>query len=128
VPLTLATSELHEMQRPSFGDHVRIAVSAETTAVGISAREGVVSGFTTPSITNVEVVGHTTDDYAVAVMIDSLNNETFWLAEHLVEFLDHAAGTEIWVSGSTFKEIRNGDGSWRKMAITSRRQPWWKFW
>lgn len=116
------------MTRPSFGDHVKIAVSPETTAAGLAGLEGSVSGFTTPSVTSVQVIGKADDDYAVAVMVESRNDETYWFAEHLVEFLDHAAATEIWVSGSPFKEVRNADGSWRKVPAASRRKSCWKFW
>jgi hypothetical protein len=59
-------------------------------------------------------------------MIEARNDETYWFAEDLLEFLDHAPGTEVWVSGAPFKEIRNADGSWRRVPIS--RKPWWKFW
>jgi hypothetical protein len=115
------------MTSPSFGDHVRIRVSEATTAAGIAGLEGSVSGFTTPSVTGVEVIGKTDEDYALAVMVEARSDETFWLPEELVEFLDHAPGTEIWVTGARTKEVRNPDGSWRQVAIP-RGKPWWKFW
>ncbi|HEX3068605.1 MAG TPA: hypothetical protein VHX14_08510 [Thermoanaerobaculia bacterium] len=115
------------MTRPSFGDHVKIRITEATEAAGIAGLEGSVSGFTTPSVTNVEVIGKTQDDYALSVMIEARNDDTFWLAEELVEFLDHAPNTEIWVTGASFKEVRNADGSWRQVPLPRRRR-WWQFW
>jgi hypothetical protein len=114
------------MPTPTFGDHVRVIDTHETQAVSLAGVHGTVSGFTTPSVTGVEVIGRPNDDYAVAVMIEARNDETYWFAEDLLEFLDHAPGTEVWVSGAPFKEIRNADGSWRRAPIS--RKPWWKFW
>ncbi len=116
------------MTKPSFGDHVRIIVNETTTAAGVAGLEGTVSGFTTPSETDIEVIGQPTDDYAVAVMFESRNDATFWFAEDLIEFLDHAPGTEIWLGGSPFKVVRNLDGSWRQVTLNSPRKRWWQFW
>jgi hypothetical protein len=116
------------MTRPTFGDHVRIAVTPETTAAGVAGLEGSVYGFTTPSVTGVNVIGRVGEDYALAVVIESRGGETFWLEEALVELIDHAPGTEIWAAGSPFKSVRNPDGSWRREARDSARKPWWRFW
>ena len=62
-----------------------------------SGQTGIVQGFTTPSQTRVEVIGDSTDDYAIAVMIEG-KSEALWFAENVLEFL-----------GSS---TRNDCGSW----------------
>ncbi len=44
-------------QRPSLGDHVRILDDPAAAEGGWAGREGTCYGFTTPSLTGVEVVG-----------------------------------------------------------------------
>ncbi len=54
-------------------------------------------GETTPSVKGVEVIGEVRDDYAINVHLDG-RDEDLWFADDLVEFVDHAAGTEMWRS------------------------------
>jgi|GEM_PF-1467179 len=105
------------MTTPTFGDNVRIRSTPETEAVRIAGAPGSVSGFTTPSVTNVEVIGTLQDDYALAVSIDT-TGETYWLPPELVEFVDHAPGTELWVSGSRSKSVRTETGEWIGVPLT----------
>ena len=58
---------MSEAIRPSFGDNVVIRSTRETEAAGVAGRTGSVTGFTTPSVTGVEVVGGTAEDYALGV-------------------------------------------------------------
>jgi hypothetical protein len=48
-----------------FGDHVRIRATEETERLRLAGREGVVFGWTTPSVTGVEVIGTPAEDYAI---------------------------------------------------------------
>jgi hypothetical protein len=102
----------------SFGDNVRIAESPETAQAGISGRLGCVYGVTTPSVTNVEVIGELRADCAINVHVEELN-ESFWLASELVEFVDHSPGSEVWIQGAPAKSVRQADGSWREVPIDS---------
>src|SRR5580704_14574862 len=79
---------------PQFGDHVRIRTTPLTAQLGLAGLIGTVYGETTPSVTGVEVIGDVTDDYAVNVMIED-RHEALWFGPQLIEFVDHAAGSEI---------------------------------
>lgn len=122
---------------PSFGDNVRIRSTPETERLNFAGRQGTVSGFTTPSVTGVEAIGSPLDDYAVAVMFEDAAVQDAWFAADLVEFIDHAPGTEIRVGN--LKAVRNADGTWNETTIEGapiepREQPgvtrkrWWQFW
>ena len=92
-----------------FGDHVRITTTEQTERLGLAGREGTVFGFTTPSVTAVKVIGVSTDDYAINVHFDHLN-ESFWFAEDLIEFIDHQPGQVIGLGN--LELVRNSDGEW----------------
>jgi hypothetical protein len=96
--------------RPSLGDHVRILDHPETSAGGWAGREGTCYGFTTPSVTGVEVIGKTEDDDALSVGFD--DGQSAWFAPHLVEFLDHAPGLEITIGDNRL--VRDESGEWRE--------------
>ena len=96
-----------------FSDRVRIRASEETTRLGLAGREGVVFGWTTPSVTSVSVIGTQPDDFAVNVHVDELD-EGFWLAEDLLEFLDHQEGTVIGLDGVDIEWVRLADGGWQE--------------
>ncbi len=77
-----------------------------------------------------EIIGELTEDFAVAVMFEP-SNEVYWFAVELLEFIDHAAGTEIELKGIPKKWVRTETGEWietikGKAGETRRR--WWKFW
>ena len=94
-----------------FGDKVRIAVAVETEALGLAGKSGVVFGFTTPSVTGVNVVGPSTDDCAINVFFDELD-DSYWFAPHLVELIDHNPGLVASLDGSDIEHVRMPDGSW----------------
>jgi hypothetical protein len=68
----------------SFGDNVRILESDSTIASGHADRIGVCYGMTTPSVTEVEVVGDAGDDVALNVHFDDEAVEDAWFAPELV--------------------------------------------
>jgi hypothetical protein len=83
---------------PSFGDSVRIRSSVETESRGVAGLVGQVCGQTTPSVTGVEIIGEIFSDYAINVYFED-RHESFWFAASLVEFVDHAPGTEVTLDG-----------------------------
>ncbi len=97
-----------------FGDRVRIKESAETSAAGIAGVEGDIYGMTTPSVTNVEVIGGAPEDCALNISIESLK-KTFWVRPDLVEVLHHNAGMEMVVGN--IRAVRLADGSWIESEI-----------
>src|SRR6185436_9990147 len=95
----------------TFGDNVRVRATPETEACGVAGLVGQVYGETTPSVTGVSVNGHLTRDYAVNVHFEG-RKETFWFASELLEFVDHAAGTEIRLDGVPKTWTRKKSGEW----------------
>lgn len=72
---------------------------------------GQVYGETTPSVTNVEVIGEIKEDYATNVFSND-RNESFWFSPELLGFVDHAPGTEIRLDGVPKKWVRTASGEW----------------
>jgi hypothetical protein len=96
-----------------FADRVRIKASDETSRLGLAGLEGVVHGWTTPSVTGVEVVGDRGEDYAVNVHFEE-RGEGLWFAEDLVELVDHGAGTVVTLDGVDKEWVRLADGEWQE--------------
>jgi len=113
----------HDPANVSYGDNVRIHRTAETEQLGIADMIGNIFGETTPSETRVEVIGKPEVDYALNVYFDTLDM-SYWLAPHLLEFVNHAPGTEVHVHGSPFKSVRQPDGTWKDIPVNPVRQPW----
>ena len=114
----------------SFGDNVRVRSTPETESAGLAGLRGQVYGCTTPSQTGVEVVGELKNDYAVNVFF-AASDEAYWLAPELLEFVDHAAGTEISLAGVAKKWVRTESGEWLESETgdpPQARRPWWQFW
>jgi hypothetical protein len=115
-------------QHISFGDNVRVRSTPETIGRGLAAQTGQVYGVTTPSVTNVEVIGTLTEtDCAFNVHFND-RNESFWFAAELLELLDHAPGTEIRLDGVPKKWTRLAAGTWVEETTSDTRKSWWKFW
>jgi hypothetical protein len=90
---------------------------------------GQVFGYTIPSITRVEVVGHLTSDFAVNVHFEDLG-QSFWIAPEVLEFVGQAADTVVSV-GAGKAWTREEDGSWREDPMAVSPTPprrWWKPW
>ncbi len=113
----------HDPANVSYGDNVRILRTAETERLGIADMIGNVYGETTPSESRVEVIGKPEADYALNVYFDCLDMG-YWLAPHLLEFVNHAPGTEIHVHGSPFKSVRQPDGTWKDIPVNPVRRSW----
>jgi hypothetical protein len=93
----------------SFGDNVRVASTPLTTSLNLAGLSGAVYGETTPSVTGVEVIGEATGDYVINVQLDS-RDESLWFAPDLLEFIDHAPGTEIEIGNKRL--VRSESGEW----------------
>ena len=94
----------------SFGDHVRIVAAPVTEECGYAGAFGQVYGITTPSVTGVAVVGESDEDVAYNVQFEAPDLEGAWFAPRLVEFVDHAPGTDARIGDRRF--IRRPDGGW----------------
>jgi hypothetical protein len=93
----------------SFGDHVRVVSTPLTETLGLSGLSGQVYGETRPSVTGVEVIGEIADDYAINVQLERRSG-ALWFARQLLEFIDHAPGTEIVIG--TKRLVRTASGEW----------------
>ncbi len=97
--------------RIDFGDRVRIVRTEETEQRGFADAIGQVMGFTTPSLTGInDVIGGSDMDVAVAVEFESPELGDAWFTPSLVEFVDHAPGTEISIGEKRLR--RTSDGGW----------------
>jgi hypothetical protein len=114
---------------PSFDDKVQIRATPETEANGTAGLVGKVFGWTTPSETDVNVIGELTSDYALNVFFEK-RHESFWFPAELVEFIDHAPDTEISLDGVPKKWVRNATGGWDEESRQHETigKPWWQFW
>jgi len=104
-----------------YGDNVRIRRTPETERLGIAEAIGNVYGETTPSETGVEVIGELVSDYAHQVYFESLK-KSYWFAPEMLEFVNHAPGTEVHVHGTAFKSVRQRDGTWKDVPIDPTAQ------
>ena len=104
-----------------YGDNVRIRRTPETERLGIAEVIGNVYGETTPSETGVEVIGELLSDYAHQVYFESLK-KSYWFAPEMLEFVNHAPGTEVHVHGTAFKSVRQRDGTWKDVPIDPTAQ------
>jgi hypothetical protein len=100
---------------PDFGDRVRIKESPETLSARVAGLEGDVYGFTTPSVTGVEVIGGAPDDYALNVSLPDRDAE-LWFRPDLVELLHHNPGTVMQVGD--VQAVRQPDGSWLETSVS----------
>ncbi|MGH7687517.1 MAG: hypothetical protein ACREN2_11975 [Candidatus Dormibacteria bacterium] len=94
-------------------DNVRIASTPETLSLGYGGRLGVCYGSTIPTVTGVDVIGSTSDDYALNVHFESADVDDAWFAADLVELVDHGVGTRITIGSKAF--VRRDDGSWEQL-------------
>jgi hypothetical protein len=46
--------------------------------------------------------------------------EAYWFAPDLLEFVDHAIGTEIRIEGVSKKWVRTADGDWEESQVAQR--------
>jgi hypothetical protein len=100
-------------------DRVRVRATSLTEEAGLAGRTGQVYGETRPSSSGVardEILGELTEDYAVNVRFDELK-KTVWLTRDLLEFVDHAPGTQITAGGNT--RVRAATGEWIETSAES---------
>jgi hypothetical protein len=101
---------------PAFGDRVRIKEAPETRASGVAGLEGDVYGFTTPSVTAIEVVGGAPDDCAINVNVEPTGG-SMWFRPDLLELIHHNTGLEVLVGN--VRSIRQTDGSWLEVGSSN---------
>jgi hypothetical protein len=97
----------------SFGDHVRIVSNPETQRKGYAGRAGQRWGFTTPSVTNVDVVGGTEPDRAFNVHFEEDDIVDAWFVPDLVELIDLAPGTDVRIGDTHL--VRDAQGEWQRV-------------
>ena len=107
----------------SYGDNVRIRRTAETERLGVAEMIGNVYGEIAPSEATIQVIGELTSDYALNVYFEKLDT-SYWFAPHMLEFVDHAPGTEVFVHGSSYKSVHQRDGTWKQVPLHPERQSW----
>jgi hypothetical protein len=115
----------------SFGDRVKVKSNDITVAKGLDNKVGSVTGWSTPSMSGVDVLGGAADDFAISVLFDEFNGKdkvTIWFNEDHLEFVDYGVGQSIWIGNTV--ATRSADGSWVETVLGDAlaKKPWWKFW
>lgn len=91
----------------NLGDRVRIAATPETRATGWAGREGTYCGFTTPSVTEIEVIGRR-DDLGYNVLFDNEQDDA-WFDPSLVERLGFDPDGTVVFGDKRFRRAADGD-------------------
>lgn len=118
---------MEKRQGLAFADRVRIRDGSDTGKRRLAGRVGEIHGFTMPSASGVQVIGSSSHDVALGVYFEELK-EALWFAPELLEFVDHGAGTTIWVQGSEVEWVKTERGDWvqqRRLATLRRRLFGW---
>jgi hypothetical protein len=89
----------------------------------VAGRTGNVFGETTPSRSDVTVIGNPSRDWALNVFFEELN-QSFWFAEDLLEFLDHGPGSTITLDGVPKKWVRQESGEWLESDAPAEGSLW----
>ena len=112
----------------TFGDLVKVKSSKETIELNLANKTGEIFGETTPSITEVEVIGDVIDDYAINVFFEELD-EGYWFTQDLLEPIEGDPDREIEITVGNHTLTKNKDGSWEnKTKSLPEKKQWWKFW
>lgn len=107
LPAERAHHILQGVRDAELGDTVLIVESPDTIAGGYAGRSGTCYGFTTPSVTGVDVVGEPVDDHAFNVGFD--DGTSAWFQPSLVAVVDVNAGQVAVVGDKRFVRAPNGD-------------------
>ncbi len=108
---------------PGFGDNLRIRSTPQTESAGYAGLTGQVLGFTQPSILGETVVGELMEDFALNVYFED-RGEGAWFAPDLLEFVDHAPGSEFRVDGAAKAWIRTASGNWVEVTNPPAPRTW----
>ena len=107
---------------PQFGDRVLILKTEETASAGYAGREGFCHGFTTPSITGVNVIGYRGDDLAFNVSFDEEALDDIWFAPDCIAVIDRSPGLTAKVGDTEF--VRDADGTSQKVTAQASTGFW----
>jgi hypothetical protein len=91
----------------SFGDTVRILNTPETRAAECAERIGTCYGFTTPSVTGVEVIGRGGNDQALNVTFEG--GSSAWFDPSVVAFVGLNAGQTATIGDKRFVRLPTGE-------------------
>jgi hypothetical protein len=97
----------------SFGDNVRIRITPATQAAGVAGRTGNVTGFTTPSVMGIKVIGEVKEDFAFSVTFENPHAQ-LWFAPELIELVNRAPGQDIQLGQKRW--VRRADGGWDELS------------
>lgn len=104
-------------------DNVRVVENEHTLQAGIANQEGVVHGWTTPSVTGLASVGPLREDFAWNVYIEHLD-QGFWLDPSFIAFVSRPEKISITVGDETVTY----ESDMTLEYVEEDETPWWKFW
>ena len=102
-----------------FGDYVKFVDNEKTRAAGVALKEGVCVGFTTPSVSNIEIIGDIEIDYAICVELKD-NSEIIWATQNLLEFIGYGEGQVMEIGN--IRVTRRSDGNWKEEIIDASKE------
>ena len=91
---------------------IRIKASPETDRLKLTGKIGSYYGFTTPSVTGVDVIGDLGEDFAASVFFEDTGDQ-LWFADSVLEFLDHDPSLEGTIGGR--RMFYTSDGRWQEV-------------
>lgn len=101
-----------------FGDIAKIKFNQDTEKLGVAGLTGSIYGETKPSISNVEIIGVSTEDFALNIYIEEKRVD-YWFPREYLEFISHAPGTDLKIGDSNF--IRKENGEWVEKKLPSKK-------
>jgi hypothetical protein len=120
VRLDAILAAVFKLGEISFGDNVSVVDAPPTRQSGHANLVGVCYGMTTPSVTDVEVIGDAVDDVALNVHFENDAVPDAWFAPQLVTLVDHAVGSHATVGDRSF--VKTADGAWVPTQSNGRRR------
>ena len=124
---TWQTPTVFKLGEIGFGDKVRIEEAEATVLSGHAGRVGECLGMTTPSVTEVEVVGDLGDDVAINVHFEAEDIPDAWFAPELLALVEHPRGSRAVVGDQAF--VMDASGDWRAendVSAEPARRGWFK--
>lgn len=109
----------------SFGNTVKIKSSTETDKLNLTNKIGIVYGKTSPSITDVKVIGSPKNDSAINVYFEDLE-QSLWFNEDLLEEIENGEGMVMTLDGVDQKWTKDENGNWLEENLKKTKK-WWQF-
>ena len=111
----------------AVGDRIRVRETEEAVAAGVADRVGDIVELATQPVTDVSLIGATSEGHAVKVSFADKEG-TFWFAKEQLEFLEHVPGAMLKSAGADPEASHDASReSGETVPAETKPKPWWKF-